>query len=63
MTNYSELKVGDRVYFHHVHDPRHPERVERHVGIVSYPWRVLVNKTSGVFYTVTDKNYIEHKSR
>lgn len=67
MKDYSKIKIGDRVRFTIVRDPRfHPDVVERKVGTATCAciagWRVLTSKVTNATFTVTENNYLEHRT-
>lgn len=67
MKDYSKIKVGDKVRFTLVRDPRkNPDKVEYKTGTVTHAcmagWRVLTSKVTGATFTVTEKNYLEHRT-
>lgn len=67
MTDYKTIKIGDRVKFSHIRDPRcNPGKVEYHTGVVIREsltgWRVRTSEITMAEFNVTEANYISHRT-
>ncbi len=65
--DYKAIKIGDRVRFSLVRDPRfHPERVEYHTGVCIREtlrgWLVRTSTVTMAEFGVTEANYISHRT-
>lgn len=66
MSDYANIKIGDRVKFTHVRDPRITNKLEHHTGVVLREtingWLARTSEVTGATFTVTEANYISHRT-
>ena len=65
--DYKSIKIGDRVKFSLVRDPRfHPDKVEYHTGVAMRitlrGWLVRTSEVTMTQFGVTEANYIGHRT-